>query len=521
MLNKSLIFSFQTKDVLSIHQSKCPNYNTKVVVSVDGVSECKSNINSMDVYSARFSNCRVVYPIQIVKPIGKFKMDQHHYLDQFLTDICSNDCEIEAFVGDKPKRSDARDCKCHASYFPCEYCESKGLLLKTQDNSITLKKKQLNEHKDIISQQLALAEENNDEAQVIFMKKLLKGVNEAIKNINNESNNIVWSASSQNGPKRTIEGVMIIVEKIENNEPLSQDEAKGIKGRSLLLEIPYFNFILDIPVEYLHGVCLGVVKRMIILTFHVGKIRERNTKRKLSSPNDYNNLICQVKFHRESSRRARNLDCSMMKGQEYRNIIILFFPLVIDCIEVDAKERRLWLLLAYMIRLCVLPNEEYDTVDKSILTYCGKHFYDLYEKLVHALNCSYYTHVIGSHMPDIRHHGPLTLMSAFGFESFYVELRNSFCPGTPSTAKQIMQQIMLKRSISHHCCESSIYFSPKDSNMESNSYVYTFIESQYQFYKIKTIENDIMECCKVGKYPTFFPETPTLKWEKIGVFQAG
>ena len=129
--------------------------------------------------------------------------------------------------------------------------------------------------------------------------------------------------------------------------------------------------------------------------------------------------------------------------------------------------------------------------------------------------------MVGSHMSQIRYHGPLTSTSAFGFESFYGELRRSFTPGTTNPLKQIMEKVMLKRSISHHCCESSIYFSPKDSNMESNSLVYTFVENQYQFYKIQSIQNDVMECCKVGKYVHTFPETPTLNWEKIGVFQAG
>lgn len=349
----------------------------------------------------------------------------------------------------------------------------------------------------------------------------MKSVEDSIKNINKKYNNIVWPASTQNGPKRTVENVLAIVEKIENKEVLSIDEAKGITGRSLLLDIPYFNYVLDAPAEYLHGVCLCVVKRMILLTFDVGEIRLRNTKRKLSPPALFNKIMSKVKVVREYSRRARNLDFTVMKGQEYRNILIMFFKVVIDCIEVTAKERRLWLLLAYMVRLCVLPNEEFNIVSNDVIKYCGKHFYDLYEKLFHARNCTYYTHVIGCHMEEMREHGPLTLTSAFGFESFYGELRNSFTPGTVSGLKQILEKVMLKRSISHHCCEARIFYSPKDTAMESNSLIYTFLDSNYEIYKIKSIENDVFECQKVGKYPITFPETPTLLWEKIGVFEAG
>ena len=463
----------------------------------------------------------MVYPLQIIRPFGKYRIDNQEYLDQFLTDVCSNDCNIEAFVGDKPKRSTVKMSKCQAAYYPCEYCESKGHLLNMEDKALKLKKRKLHEQKTVITNQLAIAQQCKDQDQIQVLKTLLLSVNEAIKDSNKKHNNIVWPASTQNGTKRTQEKILEIVNKIENDDILSIDEAKGIMGRSLLLDIPYFNFVLHSPVEYLHGVCLGVVKRLIILTFNVGETRQRNTTRKLSDVKVFNLLMSKVKMFREFSRRARNLELSVMKGQEYRNIIFLYFVIVIDCIEVEAKERRLWLLLAYLIRLCMIPENEFSTVDKNVMEYCSKNFYDLYERLFHARNYTYYTHVIGCHMPEIRALGPLTHTSAFGFESFYGEIRHAFTPGTISPLKQAFKKILLKRSISHHCCKASIFFSPKETPLESNCYVYTFTDSKYNFFKIKTINNNILECQKVGKYTTSFPETPNLSWEKIGVFEVG
>ena len=197
------------KDVIAIHQLKCPNANSTVQVSVDGVKECHSNTNSLDVFSTRFAKCDTVYPLQIIRPFGKYRVDNQHYLDEFLTDVCSNNCTIEAFVGDKPKRSDAKVSKCQAAYYPCEYCESKGHLLKTQDESLKLKKKKLLEQKTVISNQLAIAEQTNgDPNQIQALKTVLQSVNDAIKNINSKHNNIVWPASTQNGPKRTQEKVI-------------------------------------------------------------------------------------------------------------------------------------------------------------------------------------------------------------------------------------------------------------------------------------------------------------------------
>lgn len=478
-------------------------------------------MTSLDVYSTRFSGCRNIYPVQIIRPLGKYRVDQQHYLDQFLTDTCINHCHIAAFVADSQKRSMAKGAKGHGAYYACEYCESKAQLLNIHDKALTRKKKDLHEEKKNISTQLSVARDNNDQNQIRILESALKNITESIKSINKKNNIIVWPASSLNGPKRTNEKVNEILEKIENGEILCSDEAKGIIKRSLFLDIPYFNYVLDIPCEYLHGVCLGVVKRMIILTFNVGETRQRNTTRRLSDISQFNRLISLIKFVREFSRRARSLDISVMKGQEYRNIIIIFFPVVIDCIEENAKERRLWLLLAYLIRACVLPDVEFQNIHASVITYCGKHFYELYEALFGARNCSYYTHIIGSHMPEMRVHGPLTLTSAFGFESFYAELRHAFTPGTISPLKQIMEKIFLKRSIAHHCCQSSIFFSHKETPLECNSFIYTFVDNNYHFFKIMSVDKDNLECCKVGKYPTIFPETPTLNWEKIGVFEAG
>ena len=143
------------------------------------------------------------------------------------------------------------------------------------------------------------------------------------------------------------------------NSDLSPDEAKGILRRSLLLSVPGFDYVNDIPAEYMHSVCLCIVKKIVELCFNVGDKRFRVTKRKLSDPASFNKLMTQVKVPKEFSRRARELDFAVYKAQEFRNLLLFFFPLVIACIEKRQKERHLWLLLAYMIRACVMPSKQY------------------------------------------------------------------------------------------------------------------------------------------------------------------
>ena len=447
-------------------------------------------------------------------------------MELFLLELCENHCIIKCFIGDGPKRSNARECLGHNSYHPCEYCFSKGCLFHVSDKNAETIKEQLLKQRATILNQIENFEEDDDEnpETIQTFRDIIKNIDSALKDISTKKRHIVWPSHTMNGRLRTRGEIMEIVEKIENDvEPVSRDEAKGIVRRSLFLDIPYFNFTRDFPAEYLHSVCLGVGKRMIILTFNVSsdKRQKRITNRKLSSCIDFNTAMIGVKSVREFGRRVRPLDLSVMKGQEYRNIILFYFVIVVDCIEVNAKERRLWLLFSFMVRACVLPTEEFREFDHELVSYCSRNFYALYEKLFGENNCTYYTHIVGSHMLEIRDHGPLTFTSAFPFESFYGEMRNAFQAGTTSTLKQIFTNILLKRTLGKHCCEADIFFSSHETPLECNNLVYTFVQKQYQFFKIINVHENSLECHPVGKFEKHFPETPKLQWKDVGVFKAG
>ena len=116
------------------------------------------------------------------------------------------------------------------------------------------------------------------------------------------------------GQLRTVPEIQRITERLKN-EQLTSQEAKGFYGTSTLLQLPTFNFIDSIPAEYMHSVCHGVIKRLLELSFKVGETRERITARKLSDPQQYNDLIANVQVPRDFSRRLRTLDLGVMKAQ--------------------------------------------------------------------------------------------------------------------------------------------------------------------------------------------------------------
>ena len=480
----------------------------------------------MDVITIKFNACREIYPIRILRPIPGEKIDNVEQLQKVLDELSSIQCRLKKLIGDKPKRSNIKCVKGHSAYFPCEYCIGKGTLILTSGVEKLIQNERANYEKQIVElkKQIEILknteQSENRDKHIEVLSSLLSGLQKS--NIR-KTTQIVWPASSRNAELRTIESIDSISSRIENGENLSVDESKGITGRSFLLTIPNFNFILDIPAEYMHTSCLGVIKRLTELTFQVGQNRPRLTKRKLTPVAYFNDRMKDIKVVFEFARRARELDFAVYKAQEFRNLCLYFAPLVIDCLPIDAKERILWLQLSFMLRACTAPNEEFACIEHTQIQFCMDNFYILFEKLFGAVNCSYSIHVVCSHLFAIRGDNPLTENAAFAYESFYGEMRNCFVPGTVSTTKQIMRNVFLKRKLSNHLCENPIKITAHDTALESNSMVYTFKNNAYQFYKVFDIDNDRqnLKCHIQGKYKCTFKETRNLNWDKVGVFEKG
>ena len=513
-------FFFQAKDIFDIHRSVCPRAQetNEVQVSCDGVKESKSTSISMDIFSSKFTNCKCVYPHVIIRPLGKYKdIDQKKHLRIFVQDILDTGVNIAQFVGDNPKRSDAKEVLSHSSYFPCEYCFSRGISTCICNVPENVRVKQLSVQKQLINEKMQTELTEEEKKELENLEKTLDKDDKQQKK--KKKSKITWPASTANGELRTKEKIIDIVENIED---LSSTERKGIVGKSIFLEIPNFDIVEDIPAEYMHSVCLGVIKKVVELTFAVGQPRVRETKRPLSKPSQFNLLMLCIKTPQEFSRRARELDFAVLKAAEFRNICIFYFPLVLECIEDQNEERELWVYMAYMVRVCVLPSSEFQLIDQNVFEACHMKFYVLYEKLFGEVNCTYNTHVVCSHLPRLRCNGPVTETSAFVFESFYGEMRNCFVPGTISPLKQIFSKVLLKRILGNHCCEIPISFADHETSLQNDTLIYVWEDNCHNMYLIKEVQDNQLICNTIEKEEIEFEEVPTtikLNWKAVGVYK--
>lgn len=494
-----------------------------IMLSLDGVSESKSTTTSLDVYTLKFRGCRDIYPIKIIREINKYKIDGMEQLSKVLEAVLDQDLEIDCLVADNPKRSFLRNSLQAGGKLCCEYCFQAGVSFcpHTYQELNKFSEKFATQKRDI-TLQIENLDDNADAEQIQTLKSVLQNFDEVEKiGKKKKHSHIVWPASTMNGEMRTKDKILDIVEKLEAGHDLSQLERKGIKGRSLLLNIENFDYVICIPTEYMHAVCLCLMKRLLELTFAVGEKRQRITKRPLTLPIIFNEAMKTIKVFKEFSRRARKLDLSVMKAQELRNTLLFFFPIITKTLHGNDKEIKLWEMFAFMIRACILPENEYANVNTNQIQYCQKNFYILYEQLFGIQNCTYSVHVVSSHLINMRSLGPLTETSAFAFEAFYSELRHAFQPGTVSVVKQMLQNVLLKRMLSNHVCSETIYLSEKDTALECNSLIYIYEDSKHIVYKIKSIVNDILTCNQMGNHELDLPNTHMLNWSSVGVYRKG
>ena len=304
------VASVPTEALIDTHERRCQNFDGKreIDMSLDGVSESKSSTVSLDVYTTRFRNCRVIYPNRVVRPLGRFKVNNLEHLKHVLDDYEKNYCLLKKFIGDNPKRSFVKSTLSHSSNFPCEYCFAKGQRAKTTHASDIMKhestviKKQKAEYKrqiELLKSTEGTSTSSDDvDKQIELLNKIIGELDTYdFSTANSKRSHIVWPASTRLAPVRSVDEIRNILERIESNESLTPDELKGVISRSLFFDIPNFDFVNDIPAEYMHSCCLGVTRRLLECTFSVGEQRTRITTRKLTSAFEFNKNMKNIKVY--------------------------------------------------------------------------------------------------------------------------------------------------------------------------------------------------------------------------------
>lgn len=208
---------------------------------------------------------------------------------------------------------------------------------------------------------------------------------------------------------------------IRTNEQFrNQTFSKHHNGTTPLTQLP-IDLVQDLPFEYMHLVCLGVTRKILLLW-----MRGKPGKYKLHKPaidelsDAHLSLVLQTPI--EFTRKPRSLwEIDRWKATELRMFLLYTGPLILKY-HLPEKIYSHFMCFSVAVRILATPNQTTEQIDyaDNLLRY----FVYKYKKIYGSVNCSYNVHGLIHLSDDVRKHGHLDQFSAFKFENYLGHLKS-------------------------------------------------------------------------------------------------
>lgn len=224
-------------------------------------------------------------------------------------------------------------------------------------------------------------------------------------------------------------------------------------GTSLLEQIPYFNMVDNIPIDYMHCILLGVMKRLLCHAKY-GWIHGRPPfKIRASKVNDINLQFS--KFNKyipcEFSRKTRSIiECKRYKATEFR-LLLLYTGIIVFKKNIPKKYYSNF--LCFSVGTIILSSPEYSK-DNAFLEYAHDLFVHFIKNSIQLYGQDFVSHNVHNllHITDcVRLYGELDNFSAFPFENYMSQLkkkiRKAQCPLQQVVKRVIEQQGKVFKSV--------------------------------------------------------------------------
>jgi len=190
---------------------------------------------------------------------------------------------------------------------------------------------------------------------------------------------------------------------------------------SNLIELPNFDIVKSFPLDYMHLVMLGVMRKLLNLWLSKGPVSVRLPAKQASKISE---LLLSLKpcIPIEFARKPRSLiEISRWKATEFRQFLLYTGPVVLKkFLSEDCYSNFMTLNIAMIILLSPNQNDKIDYADK-LLNYFVKSFQHIYGSHYISHNVHGLLHIVD----DYRNFGPLDFCSCFPFENFMKILKTS------------------------------------------------------------------------------------------------
>ena len=205
-----------------------------------------------------------------------------------------------------------------------------------------------------------------------------------------------------------------------------QSNQEHHKGTSPFCSIPNVDMVKQFPIDYMHQVCLGVMKKLLLLWIR-GK---REVRMSALNVNMISERLVHLKPYIPASfsRKPRSLsEIDRYKATEFRQFLLYTGKVVLDGIlRRDLYDHFLSLNVAISILVSPRLAKEHTSFAHQLLEYFVKQGSVLYGDEFVVYNVHTLIHLAG----EVVEHGSLDSCSAFAFENYMQKLKRFVRSGT-------------------------------------------------------------------------------------------
>ncbi|XP_072747535.1 uncharacterized protein [Anoplolepis gracilipes] len=191
-------------------------------------------------------------------------------------------------------------------------------------------------------------------------------------------------------------------------------------GKSILENIPNIDIVNNFPLDYMHLICLGVVKKIILNIWLFGPAAHKLSKTQIE---EISNYLIQIKscIPSDFARKIRSLnECKRWKATEFRFFLLYCGPIILkNILPFDKYLHFLSLHAAVRILINLESCAKYLDYTQSLLQYFIKQFIVIYGEEYISHNVHGLIHIVD----DSRIFGNLDCYSAFPFENYLQYLK--------------------------------------------------------------------------------------------------
>lgn len=217
-------------------------------------------------------------------------------------------------------------------------------------------------------------------------------------------------------------------------------------GQTVLCNVPNFGLVSNVPLDYMHLICLGVTRKLLLLWLK-GPLSVRLSSNKINKISINLQQIA-TSTPKEIARRPRPLsEINHWKAVEFRTFLLYTGPVVLK----DILDKNIYTnFLTLHVAIRILTSSEYSkqTLYVNYAEELLLHFVQSFQIIYGKSKVSHNVHNLLHICDDVRKFGNLDEFSAFRFESFMSTIKR-----TLRKADKPLQQLSNRYSEMQTCAK--------------------------------------------------------------------